>query len=729
MADKSIVFLCFILCSFDGLFTEIILNYEPYQVKLSSSNSRVKRMLTSEGDEYNCRMINTRRKRGVSSPEALGCPEEILENGNVVVTCNDKKCQAVYTCNECYTLLNNDKRNCLAGSGTYTKKAPECQLQENCTSVSPTEGTSTEANVTDSVTEAVTEPTEAPTEQPLDFGCESLPAPTDGEVTFDCSDTTKKICAADYTCNTCFTLDGTSQRKCKKGVWNKSPPVCVIQGDGCSTLNPCASSAPFCVNCVCQTCDDPEGKCEGTVTEPSTTKSTTTESTTTMEPLEFNCPSLPAPEGGSVSFDCSNVKNQVCVADYACNECFTLNGAVSQRCKEGSWNKSPPVCDIQGDGCSDSAPCRSTAPFCVNCTCQTCEDPLGDCDPEITTTTEGTTVETTTVTTTEAPKEVVMVSAKFGCPDLPTPDNTELSIRCSKKKKKCLANYSCKTNVCSNLEGSTKRACSESKPKWTNEEGVCIIQGDGCSDDSFCANKYNKVTDKRPFCVECVCQACDANGENCAINEEEGTTVTTTVDCPVCDVTCPSPTPDPNIDLSELDQCLSNPCANNGTCIDGYNSYTCSCADDWAGTNCDFRFVHVCKDVLEAPVNGKVINGRGDLGSVTTYICDDGYLIVNSKFRVCQANGFWSGQSPKCLKMPPGFKFDCPSTKQNPTVFDNFSEDPCDCSAFLHCSRDSIFQKSCPPGTQWNKDITMCSQPLQTFCRTRNATNPDSDCT
>ncbi len=36
-----------------------------------------------------------------------------------------------------------------------------------------------------------------------------------------------------------------------------------------------------------------------------------------------------------------------------------------------------------------------------------------------------------------------------------------------------------------------------------------------------------------------------------------------------------------------IDQCLSNPCLNGSTCVDGNGEYTCICADGFEGTKCD----------------------------------------------------------------------------------------------------------------------------------------------
>ena len=37
----------------------------------------------------------------------------------------------------------------------------------------------------------------------------------------------------------------------------------------------------------------------------------------------------------------------------------------------------------------------------------------------------------------------------------------------------------------------------------------------------------------------------------------------------------------------DLDECSSEPCAHNGTCIDGVNSFNCSCVEGYTGLGCE----------------------------------------------------------------------------------------------------------------------------------------------
>jgi hypothetical protein len=39
-------------------------------------------------------------------------------------------------------------------------------------------------------------------------------------------------------------------------------------------------------------------------------------------------------------------------------------------------------------------------------------------------------------------------------------------------------------------------------------------------------------------------------------------------------------------DCVEIDECQSGPCRNNGTCTDLTNGYLCTCADGFAGSDC-----------------------------------------------------------------------------------------------------------------------------------------------
>lgn len=39
--------------------------------------------------------------------------------------------------------------------------------------------------------------------------------------------------------------------------------------------------------------------------------------------------------------------------------------------------------------------------------------------------------------------------------------------------------------------------------------------------------------------------------------------------------------------FAETDECTFSPCLNGATCMDAFNSYTCSCVDGFEGINCE----------------------------------------------------------------------------------------------------------------------------------------------
>ena len=50
--------------------------------------------------------------------------------------------------------------------------------------------------------------------------------------------------------------------------------------------------------------------------------------------------------------------------------------------------------------------------------------------------------------------------------------------------------------------------------------------------------------------------------------------------------------------MSDIDECVSNPCQNEGLCVDGVNAYTCECSSGYSGVNCEtseylFQNVHI----------------------------------------------------------------------------------------------------------------------------------------
>ena len=61
--------------------------------------------------------------------------------------------------------------------------------------------------------------------------------------------------------------------------------------------------------------------------------------------------------------------------------------------------------------------------------------------------------------------------------------------------------------------------------------------------------------------------------------------------------------------LTDIDDCSSNPCQNGGTCIDGVNMYTCNCGVGYNGDHCDTcKFSVIFYNVKEVKVKEDLQN-------------------------------------------------------------------------------------------------------------------------
>jgi len=122
-----------------------------------------------------------------------------------------------------------------------------------------------------------------------------------------------------------------------------------------------------------------------------------------------------------------------------------------------------------------------------------------------------------------------------------------------------------------------------------------------------------------------------------------------------------------------INECLTDPCQNQGTCTDVPSGYTCSCAPGFIGTNCEVNFD-------ECSENPCVHGTCTDLIDSYKCVCETGYFGLNCDSQTppcytdpCQNQG-------TCTDMPSGYTCSCiPGfTGKNCEVnFDECSENPC----------------------------------------------------
>ncbi len=63
--------------------------------------------------------------------------------------------------------------------------------------------------------------------------------------------------------------------------------------------------------------------------------------------------------------------------------------------------------------------------------------------------------------------------------------------------------------------------------------------------------------------------------------------------------------------------------------------------------DCDFLVIVECDD-LSNPANGVVNQPGNSVGTVSSYTCNGGFLLVGDETRTCQKDGEWSGNEPIC---------------------------------------------------------------------------------
>ncbi|XP_029047436.1 E-selectin isoform X3 [Osmia bicornis bicornis] len=75
----------------------------------------------------------------------------------------------------------------------------------------------------------------------------------------------------------------------------------------------------------------------------------------------------------------------------------------------------------------------------------------------------------------------------------------------------------------------------------------------------------------------------------------------------------------------------------------------------WNDVGCNLDYLHwICQSrpptcgSPEKSENTTIIGSKRTIGSTVEYVCPDGHMLIGSKNRTCELNGFWSGDAPTC---------------------------------------------------------------------------------
>ncbi|XP_072019599.1 uncharacterized protein [Amphiura filiformis] len=106
-----------------------------------------------------------------------------------------------------------------------------------------------------------------------------------------------------------------------------------------------------------------------------------------------------------------------------------------------------------------------------------------------------------------------------------------------------------------------------------------------------------------------------------------------------------------HIFIDTINECDSNPCNNEGMCIDEIDYYQCNCT----GTGYQGDICQIVSSACKYPgdiQNGHVIPGQaGNIyapGEKVEFTCADGYMPDGEKQAFCQSDGTWSDENPVC---------------------------------------------------------------------------------
>ncbi|XP_006821549.1 hepatocyte growth factor activator serine proteases-like [Saccoglossus kowalevskii] len=110
-----------------------------------------------------------------------------------------------------------------------------------------------------------------------------------------------------------------------------------------------------------------------------------------------------------------------------------------------------------------------------------------------------------------------------------------------------------------------------------------------------------------------------------------------------------------------MDRCLSDPCLNDGTCVNsvGQNKYICYCKEEYSGDNCEVKLTEaVC--FINQCVNGGTCIDNIDQFSC---LCPDGYTgaICEVNINECESSPCLNGGT--CLENvnTAGYVCQCPA--------------------------------------------------------------------
>ncbi|XP_053399292.1 CUB and sushi domain-containing protein 3-like [Mercenaria mercenaria] len=549
-------------------------------------------------------------------------------HGNVDVTAD--KTLATYTCDVGYTLNGKSSRTCQTDGSAWTETGPSCSLCDTITSPSggavslSTDGEVTIASFTCSAGYTMDGGSIAScrddgswnTSVPTCVLCDSVSVPQNGAYTFV---TNGETSTAVFTCDTGFTLQGTSDLTCAvSGRYSDSEPTCLQcdtlvtpdSGVLTTTTNGTVTVATF----ACDTGYYLNGAAHLTCG---------TDGTWDGSEPECRCDPPPTIANGFY-----NISTDESVVTYSCLEGFTMTGERSQICQSNglSWDSSQPLCV----GCDSLAtPDNSSVVISTDgsITSATVSCFVGTTlygEPDIECTTSGTwTVSSFSCVT---------------CEEISAPANGNITINTNGTFS--TASFTCNTGF--TLSGSDISTCS-SDGIWSSSGPICVI----CPEVEDIDN--GDVIVISDGLSTSVLYSCHPNyglsGSGLLGCRTDGSWNDSVPSC-VCD--SPFSLVGGNYTISADGMTLTYTCDLSFTMI---GSSVRTCATDSSGWSGSPPVCNEC-DSLPSITDGEVLISRDGTASVVTYNCYLGYSISGDYSATCDESGQWNITAPSCIQCP-----------------------------------------------------------------------------
>lgn len=444
---------------------------------------------------------------------------------------------------------------------------------------------------------------------------------------------------ATYTCKNGYMKDDTLAltRVCQRdGTWSGANPCFPIS---CPSLGPFSNGLTTVtgityLSTANYSCN--EGyRLVGQSTRECQSNKTWSGTKPTCKPI--TCPSLPAPTGGSIETDNSNLTDGT-YATYSCNNGYSMEGESIRVCQaDGSWSGSSPLCNprqcpeltspLFGTVTASSLTFNSVATYSCNFGYQLDGQNSTVCQDN------------------GAWSGLAPVCNVISCPSLSAPTGGRIETDKQDLTDGTYATFYCNDGYI--MVGESIRVC-QSEGYWSGSSPVCNpVQCDNLSNPSFGFVSTSRLTLGGVATYSCDegYQIVGASTRKCQVDGEWSGKV------PLCSaITCPvlySPFGGSiDIDNQNIGGIAVYSC-NDGYVMEGENTRICQSEGIWSGNSPQCN-----KNTCSPPPNlqnGRVSYKDLHVNSVAIFQCYRGFRLVGDDVRRCSSNLTWSGIETNCI--------------------------------------------------------------------------------